>query len=132
MECTKQYLKFEEYKKLGGSLDQVPFNLLEAEARNNIDRYTFGRLKEIESPSQNLQYCMFKLITALESYNKYETQNKAISSENIDGYSVSYSGAGTANNLIQAKDNQIYKIIKTYLETTKTEDGTPLLFRGVE
>lgn len=131
MECTKQYLKFEEYKKLGGSLDQVPFNLLEVEARSNIDKYTSGRLKELETQNENVQICMYKLIEVLASYNSYETQNKGISSENIDGYSVAYGGAGNANAIVQAKKNQVYKIISSFLEGCTLEDGTPYLYRGV-
>ena len=131
MECGKQYLKFEEYKKLGGSLDQVPFNLLEVEARSNIDKYTSGRLKELETQNENVQICMYKLIEVLASYDSYETQNKGISSENIDGYSVAYGGVGNANAIVQAKKNEVYKIISSFLESCTLEDGTPYLYRGV-
>ena len=38
MKFEGQYLTFEEYKSLGGTLkDKTPFNLLEIEARNQID-----------------------------------------------------------------------------------------------
>ena len=133
MEITVDILeeKFEEYKKLGGSLDQVPFNLLEVEARSNIDKYTSGRLKELETQNENVQICMYKLIEVLASYDSYETQNKGISSENIDGYSVAYGGVGNANAIVQAKKNEVYKIISSFLESCTLEDGTPYLYRGV-
>ena len=44
MEFKGQYLTYEEYLSLGGTLDQTPFNLLEYNARKKIDERTFGRL----------------------------------------------------------------------------------------
>ena len=37
MEFSGQYLTYLEYKALGGTLDQTPFNILEFEARRQID-----------------------------------------------------------------------------------------------
>ena len=48
MEIEGQYLTYEEYKSLGGTLDLMPFNLLEFEARKEIDKRTFGRLVNLE------------------------------------------------------------------------------------
>ena len=55
MEINGQYLTYEEYKALEGTLDQTPFNLLEFEARQNVDKYTFGRLKELEEQNQEVK-----------------------------------------------------------------------------
>lgn len=132
MECEKQYLRFEEYKKLGGSLDQVPFNLFELEARKNIDRYTFGRLKNLEEQRPEVKGCMMKLVNILESYSKFENLNKGVSSENIDGYSVSYGNVEATSSIINAKKSEIYSIIKEYLSDSRLEDGTPYLYRGVK
>ena len=44
MEFKGQYLTYQEYKALGGTLDEMPFNLLEFNARKKIDERTFGRL----------------------------------------------------------------------------------------
>ena len=44
MEFEGQYLTYNEYKALGGRLDQTPFNILEFEARRKIDERTFERL----------------------------------------------------------------------------------------
>ena len=50
MEFKGQYLSYNEYKALGGeTLDQMPFNLLEFEARRKIDSRTQNRLKNINS-----------------------------------------------------------------------------------
>ena len=45
MEFEGQYLTYEDYKGLGGTLDLMPFNLLEFEARKKIDINTKNRLK---------------------------------------------------------------------------------------
>lgn len=129
MEFTKHYLTYEEYVELGGTLEETPFNILELEAQKNIDRYTFGRLQDIDTQVNEVKVCDFKLIELLNTYSFYDNQNKSISSENTDGYSISYSQA--TENVSKAKINEIKGIIKTYLAECKLEDGTPYLYVGV-
>ena len=128
MEFSGQYLTYEEYIGLGGTLDLTPFNLLEFEARQNVDKYTFGRLKELEEQNQEVKLCIFKLIGLMNSYNSYETQNKAISSENTDGYSVSYGTPST--DFIKSKNSEIQGVVREYLIDCKLEDGTPYMYCG--
>lgn len=130
MEFERQYLTYAEYKALGGDLDIMPFNLLEFEARQNIDKYTFGRLKDLETQSQDVKLCVYRLMGMIDSYNKQETQNKGVSSENIDGYSVSY--ISPATNITDAKNSEIKGIVKEYLIECKLEDGTPYLYCGAD
>lgn len=129
MEFTKQYLTYEEYQELGGTLEETPFDILELEAQKNIDKYTFGRLKDLEEQINEVKICELKLIELLETYNSYNAQNKSISSESTDGYSISYSGA--SENVLKAKINDIKGIIMTYLSGCYLEDGTPYLYVGV-
>lgn len=130
MELENQYLTYGEYSVLGGTLDETPFNILELEAQKNIDKYTFGRLQKLDEQIEEVKICIFKLIGLLETYNSYENQNKSVSSENIDGYSVSYLGA--TKNVSKSKINEIKGIINTYLAECKLEDGTPYLYCGVK
>lgn len=130
MEFEGQYLTYDEYQALGGTLDLMPFNLLEYETRQSVDRYTFGRLKNLETQLQDTKLCMFKLINLIDSYNKYEVQNKGIASENTDGYSISYSTPST--DITKTKETEIYNIIKEYLVDCELEDGTPYLYRGTD
>ena len=125
-----QYLSKKEYIEFGGNQDigDMPFNLLEFEARQNVDKYTFGRLKELETQNQEVKLCIFKLINLINSYNGYETQNKAISSENTDGYSVSY-GTPTTD-FIKAKNSEIEGVVREYLVDCKLDDGTPYMYCG--
>lgn len=93
MEFSGQYLTYEEYKALGGTLDLTPFNLLEFESRKQIDIKTLNRLDSNNIP-QEVKICMFKLINSISSYNKITN----VKSESIDGYSVNYT------NLEETKD----------------------------
>ena len=129
MEFTKHYLTYSEYVELGGTLEETPFNILELEAQKNIDRYTFGRLQDLDEQINEVKVCDFKLIELLNTYSFYDNQNKSISSENTDGYSISYSQA--TENVSKAKINEIKGIIKTYLAECKLEDGIPYLYVGV-
>lgn len=130
MEFNGQYLTYKEYRLLGGTLDIAPFNLLEFEARQNIDKYTYGRLKELTTQNQEVKLCVFKLLGMIDSYNKQEVQNKSIASEHTDGYSISY--ATPSKDFTETKANEIKNIIKEYLLDCKLEDGTPYLYCGAD
>lgn len=129
MEFGNQYLTYHDYQELGGTLEETPFNILELEAQKNVDKYTFGRLKKLDTQINEVKICIYKLIENINSYSTYENQNKAISSENTDGYSVTY--GQVAENVSKAKINEIKSIIKTYLAECYLEDGTPYLYAGV-
>ena len=129
MEFKGQYLTYEEYQSLGGSLDQTPFNLLEYNARKKIDERTFGRLIDKGQEYQEVKLCVYNMITTLNSYSLYDTQNKAISSENTDGYSVSY---GTPQkSTTEAKNSELEVSIDTYLSNLII-DNVPVLYRGTD
>ena len=128
MEFEGQYLTYEEYKALGGTLDLMPFNLLEFEARKEIDNRTFGRLKRLDKQVQEVKLCDYNLIITLKGYINNKTRDRSIESENIDGYSVSYSNA--SSNLTKEQKNEIKNIIETYLSECKLNDGTTYLYKG--
>lgn len=129
MEFKGQYLTYEEYQSLGGSLDQTPFNLLEYNARKKIDERTFGRLIDKGQEYQEVKLCIYNMITTLNSYSSYDTQNKAISSENTDGYSVSY--GIPQKSTTEAKNNELEVSIDTYLSNLII-DNVPVLYRGAD
>ena len=89
MNFNNQYLTFNEYKEMGGNLAEMPFNILEFEARKLIDRRTQNRLINVEEIPQEVKLCMFALINTIAKYNE-SNENVGISSETTDGYSVSY------------------------------------------
>ena len=129
MEFKGQYLTYQEYLALGGALEEMPFNLLEYNARKKIDERTFGRLVDKGQEYQEVKLCVYNMITTLNSYSSYDTQNKAISSESTDGYSVSY---GTPQKSItEAKNSELEDIINSYLANVVI-DNVPVLYRGAD
>lgn len=129
MEFNGQYLTYQEYLTLGGTLDEMPFNLLEFNARMKIDERTFGRLINKGQEYKEVKLCVYNMITTLNSYSSYDTQNKAISSETTDGYSISY---GTPQkSTTEAKNSELEDIIDTYLSNLIV-DNVPVLYRGAD
>ena len=129
MEFKGQYLTYQEYQLLGGTLEEMPFNLLEFDARKRIDKRTFGRLVDKGQEYKEVKLCIYNMIITLNSYSSYDTQNKAISSESTDGYSISY---GTPQKSItEAKNSELEDIIDTYLSNLIVDD-VPVLYRGAD
>lgn len=111
MEFNGQYLIYQEYLALGGTLDEMPFNLLEYNARKEIDSRTQKRFIGIGNEYEEVKLCVYNLIPIIQRYDT--TQNKTISSENIDGYSISY---GTPQkSFTEAKNSELDDVIYKYL-----------------
>lgn len=116
MEFSGQYLTYNEYRALGGTIELTPFNLLEFEARRKIDERTLGRLKNVASVPQEVKMCVFALINSINSYGSSTSgNNKNIASESTDGYAVTYVTGGTIQEMIQSKSVELNDIIRTYL-----------------
>ena len=134
MEFTGQYLTYEEYKSLGGNLDQTPFNLLEFEARKIINGNTQNRLINVSEIPQEVKLCIYRLITSIIMYSSSENNNKSgnIASENIDGYSVTYNNVSLdqIENVVKSKNIELNDIVYDYLLGVIVNDKA-LLYRGV-
>lgn len=124
-----QYLDYNTYVELGGTLENTPFNILEYNARKKIDERTFGRLIDLDEIPNEVKLCVYNLINVLNSYASYESENKGISSENTDGYSISYQTP--QKSIIEAKNSELDDIINTYLSNTII-NNIPVLYRGVK
>lgn len=84
-----QYLTYNEYQELGGSaIGEMPFNLLEFEARKIIDLRTHKRLIGVEEIPNEVKLCVNHLINTIILYSNENNRN--ISSESVGSYSVSY------------------------------------------
>lgn len=104
-----QYLSYAEYQALGGSaIGLMPFNLLEFEARKQIELRTQKRLVGVDEIPSEVKLCDFHLIEEIKIYSNSITSasssNGTIASENTDGYSVSYN---------QLDATQIQEIVKS-------------------
>ena len=132
MEFSGQYLTYQEYISLGGTLDQLPFNILEFEARKKVDERTRARLKDVNNIPEEVKMCMFKLINSIQSYSSNnKIGGKNIASETTDGYTVSYVTGSNIQELVKAKDIELDDIIDTYL-TWVIVNGEHIIYLGVE
>ena len=128
MEFNNQYLTYEEYKSLGGTLGEMPFNILELKARQIINERTQNRLKNIEEMPQEVKICVYDLINTMNKYNLSDNSTSSnISSENTDGYSVTYK-SGTE--LTEEQKKQYDYVIETDLYGVIV-NNTPILYLGV-
>ena len=135
MEFSGQYLSYEEYRSLGGTLDLTPFNLLEFGARRQIDIETLNKLKSLEANEipQEVKICEYNLINKLDEYVK--SMSKAvltgnIASENTNGYSISYNNGLRIDEIVKAKEVEIRDIIQSYLLTVIV-NGEHIMYCGV-
>ena len=117
-----QYLTYLEYKdivdSIGGSpMEEMPFNLLEFEARRKIDIRTQNRLKDVDEIPQEVKLCEYNLINSMDNYLKItsEASNGNVASENTDGYSISYITADKISEVVRSKNDELDDVIRTYL-----------------
>ena len=132
MEFSGQYLTYDEYKALGGTLSEMPFNLLEFEARKKIDNRTQNRIKYMNSKPDEVKLCVNAMINTLVQYvvDSSKGINKNVASESIDGYSVSFITGSQVQEAIKSKKSELEDIMQTYLGDIRTSDNVPVLYLG--
>lgn len=132
-----QYLTYADYINLGGSaIGEMPFNVLEFEARRQIDLRTFNRLKELDSEDipQEVKMCEYSLINNIYRFSSLAdsiANNGNAVSEQIDGYSIQYTGASEIKGIIDSMKTEIDDTIKTYLLNVIV-DKKHLLYCGAD
>ena len=127
MDFKGQYLTYQEYKGLGGTLDLTPFNVLEFEARRRIDELTYNRLVGGENIPDEVKMCEFAIINkVLKAYDEEIGRGKT--SESVGSYSVSYNS--DIKKLIEDKRIEIQDIISTDLFGV-VYNGEHVLYGGV-
>lgn len=133
MEFNGQYLTWEEYKDLGGTLDLTPFNLLEFESRKKIDIRTQNRLKNLEYDKIPLEVkiCVYKLINSMSTYDeRLESIQGNVASESTDGYSVSYITGNQIADVINSKNKEQNDIMNECLMNVIV-NGQHIMYIGV-
>ena len=130
MEFNNQYLTYEEYKSLGGTLGEMPFNILEFKCRKIIDNLTFNRLTNLKTQIQEVKMCIYDMINISSKYEQISNkQAQGITSESIDGYSVSYGSINAEQE--KARELELQGCVRDYLIDCKLIDGTPYMYCGV-
>lgn len=104
----------------------MPFNLLELKARQIINERTQNRLKNTETIPIEVKVCMYHLIDMVNSYQNETQSNVTVSSENTDGYSVTYK-SGTE--LTEEQKKQYDDVMETDLYGVIV-NGEAILYLG--
>jgi hypothetical protein len=132
-----QYLTYAEYTELGGSaIGEMPFNLLEFEARRRIDIRTQNRLKDVDSGDipQEVKLCEYNLINSINGFASAMTNisnNGNVASFNSDGYSESYITPAQIQDVVKSKSAELDDIVRTYLLGVIFNDQH-LMYLGVD
>lgn len=105
-----QYINFDDYTQMGGTLPQAEFDRFRFRAGKEIDNSTQNRCKQLKTIPDEVKRCAFELIEYFGK-NAKNGSAAAVSSFGNDGYSVSFVDQKTA-------EQQIYDIIYTYLAST--------------
>ena len=132
MEFSEQYLTYEEFMTLGGTISKMPFNILEFETRNRINNRTQNRINNMKDKPQEVKLCVNAMINTLVQYvvDNSKGINKNIASESIDGYSVSFITGSQVQEAIKSKKSELEDIMQTYLGNLRTSDNIPVLYLG--
>ena len=125
MEFNNQYLSYEEYKSLGGTLGEMPFNILELKARQIINERTQNRLKDVEDIPVEVKVCVYHLLNIASSYQS-KVSDVSVASESTDGYSISYK-SGT--DLTEEQKKQYDDVMETDLYGVIV-NGEAILYLG--
>ena len=125
MEFNNQYLTYEDYKSLGGTLDEMPFNILELKARQIINERTQNRLKNVEDIPVEVKVCVYHLVNIASSYQS-KVSDVSVASESTDGYSISYK-SGT--DLTEEQKKQYDDVMETDLYGVIV-NGEAILYLG--
>ena len=114
------YLTYEEYKQMGGALDETAFTSCCIDAEMKINSATFNRIK---NTNKAIKGCTKKLIDIISNA---DITNAKISSFSHDGLSQTFSRPSS-----DEYEREINKTIYDYLINEVSDDGTPLLYCGV-
>ena len=123
-----KYITQDEYVSLLGA-KSIPdnFDNLVIEASNYINHKTFGRIDENNVPEQ-VQYVTCLIIDLIQEENTKLTDIGNLKSQNIEGWSESYS---TPEEVKVDYEDKKQKTLNQYLWNVIGIDGNPLLYCGV-
>lgn len=131
------YLTYDEYKNMGGTLDESNFTKFEFQAEAQINYATFSRLKgdktipeEVKRLTHYLVDLMEKKAAALSLGKGENGEATYITSQSNDGVSISYNGMAPSD-LIELCKVDSLNAIRSYLDGVTNAAGRKLLYRGI-
>ena len=119
------YLTYEQYTEIGGVLEMTAFDRYIDRVCGIIDNATFGRLEKMTEIPRQVRACCRELV----EYMAKNVEQGNISSQSQSAGGVSESVTYT-NKTTEDIENECANIIFDFLGNVKTDNGTPLLYRG--
>ena len=121
-----QYLTYEEYQEIGGTLDFTAFNRNIDRACGIIDNATQKRIAAMKNTPRAAKVLCRELV-------EYFAENFG-SSKQISNHSQSAGGVSESESYVirstEERAGEIGDIVKDYLLNELDDNGTPLLYRG--
>lgn len=121
-----QYLTYEEYQEIGGTLDSTAFNRNIDRACAFIDANTQNRLQSVLEVSTKVKACVRDLVEYLANN---VPSGKVVTSKSQSAGGVSESESYETKTADDA-NTEMLNIVYDYLATEKDDCGTPLMYRG--
>ena len=121
-----QYLTYDEYINIGGTLDLTAFKRNIDRACGFVDLQTQSRLQGVLEASARVKACVRDLVEYLAA-NVSSGKTVTSKSQSAGGVSESESYATKTSEDI---NSEMLNIVYDYLATEKTDCGTPLMYRG--
>ena len=121
-----QYLTYEEYQEIGGTLDLTAFKRNIDRACAFIDASTQNRLQRGLEVSQRVKACVRDCVEYLAAN---VSSGKAVTSKSQSAGGVSESESYETKTLDEV-NAEMLNIVYDYLATEKDDCGTPLMYRG--
>ena len=121
-----QYLTYESYQEVGGTLDLTAFQRNIDRACGFVDLHTQSRLQGVLEVSQRVKACVRDLVEYLANN---VTSGKVITSKSQSAGGVSESES-YATKITDEINAEMLCIVYDYLATEKYDCGTSLMYRG--
>lgn len=124
------YIDLSYYLQNGGKADMTDaaFPQFEFRARKIVDRLTQNRVKNMQAVPEAVKRLMVELVTLESTQGAEMTERKSVTSFSNDGYSETYADPLTGE---QVKELEC-ELVSEYLSGETDDEGTPLLWLGVD
>lgn len=121
-----KYIEYGEYTEIGGMLDLTAFNKNIMRACLLIDTVTHNRIENMKQVPLEAKLCCRDLVDYWDKNSfSADVSSKSQSAGNVSE-SVTYKDKST-----EAVYSEVDNIICDYLLNVKDDNGTPILYRGL-
>lgn len=120
------YLTYEEYKKMGGNLDETAFDYNICRATAIIDNATFKRVANMNVVPEQVKLLCRDLVNYLANN---PSSDKTLTSKSQTSGPVNESESYKIKTK-EEQESEINALTFEYLFSVDDDNGTPLLYRG--